>query len=85
MAAVLVLIGCVWTFFQVSRLLPGGLQILGIFFTFGGEVPKIIRPRLKELMNELSTVIQKDCSELITDSEVDDKILLAFEPRSQNM
>ncbi|GAU89588.1 hypothetical protein RvY_02122-2 [Ramazzottius varieornatus] len=70
---------------QVSRLLPGGLQILGIFFTLGGEVPKTVRPRLKELMNEMSIAIQKDCTELYVESEVDDKILLAFEPRSQNI
>ncbi|OQV15511.1 putative Protein odr-4-like protein [Hypsibius exemplaris] len=67
---------------EVQRLLPGGLNVLGIFFTSATEVPKTARPRLKELMSEISAALKKDCPNLFLNSESDEKVLLAFEPRS---
>ncbi|XP_055346080.1 protein odr-4 homolog [Paramacrobiotus metropolitanus] len=69
---------------QVSRLLPGGLSVLGIFLTSPAEIPKTSRPKLKEILMDISSVIRKDCPALHQDAAAsDDKVILAFDPRSK--
>ena len=70
---------------QVSRLLPGGLGVLGVFITSSEGLSKVDRGAVKTVLHDMAAQLRKDCASIYKGHTTQQMLILSFDPRSKKV